>query len=221
MILGSAKRAPGPVAQAAKIIASADTDFTDLDDIIDVIVREKLWLKQPHQSGATFETFVDLALDPDGLGLSTVKRMRPVRKRTMRSRGRPPKKSVTDGIFRRFWPAPRSKGSVDYILLKLESDYPETFVAVCEDREDYRDAAKRLNLLAPSPLRLWRSSDIAAVSLLSPKAQGDLMCKLCRVVELDAHCAMLSRIFEEKLGPGLAQKWREGWEEHRKRRELS
>jgi len=237
MILGSAKRAPGPVAQAAKIIASADTDFTDLDDIIDVIVREKLWLKQPHQSGASFETFVDLALDPDGLGLSTVKRMRPVRlsllalghyrevvdllKRTMRSRGRPPKKSVTDGIFRRFWPAPRSKGSVDYILLKLESEYPETFVAVCEDREDYRDAAKRLNLLAPSPLRLWRSSDIAAVSLLSPKAQGDLMCKLCRVVELDAHCAMLSRIFEEKLGPGLAQKWREGWEEHRKRRELS
>jgi hypothetical protein len=232
MILSGVRRGPPDlVAEAAKIIASADADFADLDDVIDVIVREKLWLNRVDQSGTSLESFVDLALAAEGLGLSTVKRMRPVRgsllalghyrevvellRRTMRPRGRPAKKAVKDGIFRRFWPAPRSKGSVDYILLKLESDHPEAFAAVCDGREDYRDAARRLGLSSPSPPSSWSASDIAAISLLTPKEQGDLMCKLCGVVRVEAHCAMLSRIFERKLGPGLAEKWREGSEEQR------
>jgi hypothetical protein len=230
MILGNVRRGPlDLVSEAAKIIASADADLTDLDDVIHEIVTKQLWLNRARQSGAPFESFADLALATDGLGLLTAKRMRPVRssllalghyrevvevlKRTIRPRGRPPKKVASDGIFRRFWPAPRSRGSVDYILLKLEADHPEAFAAVCEGREDYRDAARRLGLSVPSPPPLsWSATDMAVISLLSPKEQADLMCKLCRVVGLEAHCAMLSRVFEKKLGPGLAQKWRESSE---------
>ena len=237
MILGRLRGSRDLVAKAAKIITSADADFTDLDDVIDVIVREKLWLNRVQQGGGSLESFVDLALAADGLGLSTAKRMRSVRssllalghyrevvellKRTIRPRGRPAKKLANDGIFRRFWPAPRSKGSVDYILLKLEGDYPDAFAAVCEGQEDYREAARRLGLSGTAQSSSWSAREISAISLLSPKAQGDLMCKLCRVVGVDAHCAMLSRVFEQKLGPGLAQKWREGSEAQLMRRESS
>ena len=108
---------------------------------------------------------------------------------------------------------------VDHVLLSLERDHLEAFKAVCEGREDYRDAAKRLGLLPCSTSKgRWGVSDIRAVCMLSAKAQGDLMCKLCEAVGIDAHCAMLSRFFEQKLGPGLAEQWRQASEKTGKTR---
>jgi hypothetical protein len=217
-------RPADPVARAVQILSSTDVDLTDLDDAIDIIVRKRHWLSRKQQGDKTFTMFADFAIAPEGLGISTIKRMRPVRnsllvlghygelvnllQRTMRPRGRPPKKNAKDNIFRRFWPAPRSRGTVDYILLALERDHPEVFKAVCDGKEKYRDAARRLGLLPATSKVRW-GVDIAAIRALPAKAQGDLMCKLCEMVGVDAHCAMLSRIFEQQLGPGLAERWRE------------
>ena len=235
MILGKSARQQraDPVAQAAQLLSSTDADLTDLDDLIDIIIKEKRWATRAQQGGKACASFVELTLAPmpAGLGISTAKRMRPVRasflalgyylewvnllKGIIRRRGRPPKYAANDIIFRRFWPAPRSHGSIDYVLLSLERDHPEDFKAVCDGKEDYRNTAKRLGLSVPSTSkRPWGVSDIKAVSLLSPRAQGDLMCKLCEVVGVDAHCAMFSRVFEPRLGPGLAQRWRQEHKEN-------
>jgi hypothetical protein len=235
MILGKSTRQQraDPVARASQLLSSTDADLTDLDDLIDIIIKGKRWATRVQQDGKECASFVELALAPmpAGMGISTAKRMRPVRasllalgyysewvdllKATMRRRGRPPKYAAKDNIFRRFWPAPRSHGSIDYILLSLERDYPDDFKAVCDGKEDYRNTAKRLGLSVPSSSkRPWGVSDIKAVSLLSHRAQGDLMCKLCEVVGVDAHCAMLSRVFERRLGPGLAQRWRQEHKEN-------
>ena len=121
----------------------------------------------------------------------------------------------TTSFFVVFGPPQGLHGSIDYVLLSLERDHPEDFKAVCDGKEDYRNTAKRLGLSVPSTSkRPWGVSDIKAVSLLSPRAQGDLMCKLCEVVGVDAHCAMFSKLFEPRLGPGLAQRWRQEHKEN-------
>jgi hypothetical protein len=209
-----------------KILTAHDTaPSTNLIELLDRIVCAQVWRDRRSSDNNSYENFKEFGLDciPQGLGINSAGAFSLVRfallhKRhyaeytellegCVRERGRPPVNLVGDDKWH--VTVSTSRNSMDRILLTLKRDHPEDFAAVCNGNLTPRKAARRLGLLPTMERREFGACDFTAATSLPMKAQVELLVRLFKALGIDAQCALLSRVIEPSLEPGLARRWRE------------
>jgi hypothetical protein len=128
----------------------------------------------------------------------------------VRERGRPRRNLANSEDFHRFRQAPRSATALEAMLMTLKWAHPEFFARVCARELSPRQAAIMAGIVPSnkSTNRTFGVLDFTAATCLNPAAQGKLLCRFFKVLPVDAQCALLSRVIEPRLGPGLATRWR-------------
>jgi len=192
---------------------------------LESLIAHRQWGRIADASGAAFANFGIFAVAPlpHGLNVRSIPPLRLLRHALLfkrcygewvevmelhvREPGRP-KIELIGEDFPRSYKVSTSMNSIDRLLLTLKRKHPDAFAEVCALEIRARRAAIQVGLIS-EPQRRYGVCDVNAATRLPVEVQSNLLCDLAQALSIDAQCALLSRVVEQRLGPGLAQRWRE------------
>jgi hypothetical protein len=228
------QRTPGNVIKRLQAIIDNPGGLSRFDELTRQVVEGKYWQQRKSSQGRAFDCFTAFltAPQPHGLGVDSTEKLRPflcwlkreqhyatlaeVIQAVRRRRGARKNPDIAQGdICPRFYTPDRSSSSLDQLLPRLQQ-HPEWFARVCSGELTPHKAALLLGLLTreraywpnPDGLRRFDVLNLYALKRLAAKPKLRLACEFFRALDEDTCCGLITECIEPRLGPGLAQLWR-------------
>jgi hypothetical protein len=225
---------PKKVVKRLQTIVDGPGGLAGFDHLIRLVVERKYWQLLQSSRGGPFECFANFltAAQPHGLGVDSTQKLQPfldwlkreqryeilaeVIEAVRRRRGARKSANIADGdICPRFYTPDRSSSSLDQLLPRLQQ-YPEWFARVCSGELTPHKAGLELGVLngngthpphAGGRLR-FGVMDLDKLRQLTRKAKLRVACEFFDALDEDTRCGLIFQRIERRLGPGLAERWR-------------
>jgi hypothetical protein len=224
-------RSPKRVIKRLQLIVSDPRGLAGFGPALQLVLDGEYWRKFASPQGILFQSFPEFLSSPQpyGLGVDTTTKLQPfldVLKAdrhyalyaeviaSVRRRPGAQRTNIADSdICRRFYTPSTSTTSLDQLLPRLQ-ERPELFARVCSGQLTPHAAIREVmqierNARHPSNARLrFGVVNLQRLSELKASAKLKCACAIFDALDDDTRCGLIARRLEQRLGTGLAERWR-------------
>ena len=225
-------RSPKRVVRRLQRIVRNPRGLAAFSSTLNFVLDGEYWSKLPSPQGPPFRSFAEFLTSPQpyGLGVDTTTKLQPFLDAlktdgryalyaevisSVRRRPGAQRPNIADSdICRRFYTPSTSTTSLDQLLPRLQK-LPELFARVCSGELTPHAAVREAmqierNARHPSNERLrFGVVNLRRLSGLKARAKLKCACAIFDALDDDTRCGLIARRLEQRLGTGLAERWRQ------------